>query len=134
VLSVRNLLKAEPEFLYDHYYYDSPYYSYGDWPYYSYYGGPYYNQLIDYDSGIYEPQLYLSDEQIKKGIESEFFWSPFVVSDDIKVAVNGGVATLTGTVGTRIGWREADTDAYDGGATRVVNQVKVKHGAWWWWW
>jgi len=32
--------------------------------------------------------------------------SPFVHSKDIKVAVDGGVATLTGTVGTWIGWGE----------------------------
>jgi osmotically-inducible protein OsmY len=84
--------------------------------------------------GVYEPQLYLTDAQIKKGIKDEFFWSPFVDSDDIKIAVSEGVATLTGTVGTKIGSREAENDAYEGGASAVVDQVKVKHSAWWWKW
>jgi osmotically-inducible protein OsmY len=61
-----------------------------------------------------------------------FFWSPFVRSKDIKVVVDGAVATLTGTVGTWIGWNEADKDARKGGATAVLNRVKVKQGAWWW--
>jgi osmotically-inducible protein OsmY len=133
VLSVRNSLKAEPEF--SSYYYDySPYYSYGDWPYYSYYDGLYNNQFLNYDYGMYEPQLYMTDEQIKKSIRDEFFWSPFVDNSDIKVAVKDGVATLIGTVGTRIGLGEVDKDAYQGGATKVVDQVKLKHHAWWWWW
>jgi len=129
VVSVRNQLKTEPAFTiyYDD---DSPYYDYSFAPYYSsYYGWP-----NDYDYGLYEPRLYLSDDQIKKNIKNGFFWSPFVDSDDIKVTVDKGVATLTGTVGTRIGLGEAGRVAYQGGATKVVNQVKITHGAWWWWW
>ena len=53
-------------------------------------------------------------------------------SKDIKVAVDGGVATLTGTVGTWIGWGEADKDARRSGATTVLNRVKVKEGTWRW--
>jgi osmotically-inducible protein OsmY len=134
VLLVRNNLKTESAFSSDYYDY-SPYYNYGDWPYYSYYdGGLYNNQFRNYDYGMYEPRLYMTDEQIKTSIKGGFFWSPFVDSGDIKVSVNGGVATLTGTVGTRIGWNEASRDAYNGGATKVVNQVKITHSAWWWWW
>jgi len=129
VLLVRNHLKVEPEFSIS--YYDWPYYSYYDWPYYSSYGWPYYNQSPYYDSEIFGPQPYLSDEQIKKNIENGFFWSPFVRSDDIKVTVDGGVATLTGTVGTWIGWGEADKDAHKGGAAGGLNRVKVKKRHWW---
>lgn len=135
VLSVTNHLKADRDYS-DYYYYDDwPYYSYDDWPYYSSYDWPYsyYNQSPYYVTEVFG-QPYLSDEQIKKNIEDGFFWSPFVDRSDIKVAVNGGVATLTGTVGTRMGWGEVDRDAYKGGATQVIDQVKVKHGAWWWWW
>jgi osmotically-inducible protein OsmY len=132
VSSVRNNLKAEPEF--STYYFDYSPYHYGDWPDYSYQGGPYYNQWFGYDSGMYEPQLYMTDEQIKTSIKDGFFWSPFVDSNDIKVSVSEGVATLTGTVGTRIGWNEARRDAYSGGASKVINQVKITHSAWWWWW
>ena len=74
----------------------------------------------------------MTDERIKKNIERGLFWSPFVHSADIQVAVDGGVATLTGAVGTSIGWGEADRDARRSGAIGVVNQVKVKSGGWWW--
>jgi osmotically-inducible protein OsmY len=68
----------------------------------------------------------LSDSQIKRKIEDRFFWSPFVDRSDIKVTVNGAVATLTGTVGTWVGWNEADKDARKSGATAVLNQITVK--------
>ena len=121
VLLVRNHLKVEPEFSISYY----------DWPYYSYYDWPFYNQSPYYVSETFGPQPYLSDKQIKKNIEDGFFWSPFVDRDDIKVTVHGGVATLTGTVGTWIGWGEADKDAHKSGAAEVLNQVKVKKGHWW---
>jgi len=136
VVEVRNRLKVEPEYYsisdYDYDYY--PYYDYGyydDYGYYGYYGRPYYNQSPYYVSEMSGPQPYLSDEQIKKNIEDRFFWSPFVDRDDIKVAVNGGVATLTGTAGTWVGWGEAEKDAHKGGATFVLNRVTVNKGHWW---
>jgi osmotically-inducible protein OsmY len=45
--------------------------------------------------------------------------------NDIKVTVNGGVATLTGSIGTWVGWGEAEKDAHKGGASFVVDTVKV---------
>jgi len=122
VVSVRNELKVEPRF----------YVAYYEWPDSYPYVSPYADQLSDYASGMFGPELYLTDERIKKNIENAFFWSPFVHSDEIKVSVDGGMATLTGTVGTWIGWGEADKDARRSGATGVVNRVKVKTGAWWW--
>lgn len=110
VLLVRNHLKVEPEFSIFYY----------DWPYYSYYNRSPYSVWETFG-----PQPYLSDEQIKKNIEDAFFWSPFVDSDDIKVTVHLGVATLTGTVGSWIGWGEADKDAHKSGATAVRNSIKV---------
>jgi osmotically-inducible protein OsmY len=117
---VRNHLKLEPEFTIFCY----------DWPYYSYYDWPYYNRSPGYVSETFGPEPYLSDEQIKKNIEDAFFWSPFVDRDDIKVTVQGRVATLTGTVGTWIGWGEADKDAHKSGAAEVLNEVKVTQGGW----
>jgi osmotically-inducible protein OsmY len=121
VVLVRNHLKVEQDLAIASY----------DWPSYSYYDWPYYNDL-NFVSGLLGAQPYLSDTQIKKKIESGFFWSPFVHSEDITVTVNSGVATLTGTVGTWIGWNEADRDAHKSGATAVLNQVEVKKGAWSW--
>ena len=136
VVMVRNHLKVEPDvsaYYYnspDYSYYGWPDYSYYDWPYYGNYGWPYYTGSPYYDSAMYGPQPYLSDEQITKNIESKFFWSPFVDRDDVKVTVHGAVATLTGTVGTWIGYGEADRDAHKGGATSVLNEIKVKKGHW----
>jgi osmotically-inducible protein OsmY len=47
-------------------------------------------------------------------------------SEDIKVTIDGGVVTLTGTVGNWIGWGEADSDAHNGGATEVLNRLILK--------
>jgi osmotically-inducible protein OsmY len=138
VVDVRNHLKVEPEYYsisdYDYDYYNDYYYpdyDYGYYDDYGYYGWPYYNQSPYYVSEMSGPQPYLSDEQIKKNIENRFFWSPFVDRDDIKVTVDGAVATLTGTVGTWIGWGEADKDARKGGATAVLDRVTVNKGHWW---
>jgi hypothetical protein len=119
VVSVRNQLKLDPS-IFDYH----SYYSDDEWPFYN--GAPY------YDPDTAWPKPHLSDAQIKKKIKNGFFWSPFVDRDDIKVTVKGGVATLTGTVETWIGWGEADKDAHKSGATKVLNRIKVKRGAWLW--
>jgi osmotically-inducible protein OsmY len=117
VLLVRNRLKVEPEFLMPYYESADDYY-YG-WPgYYSYWPG--------YLSLAGGPRPLKSDVQIKKAIENAFFWSPFVHSDDITVTVDGGVATLKGTVGSWIAWSEADKDAHQSGASFVRDQLTVK--------
>jgi osmotically-inducible protein OsmY len=121
-LGVLNHLKVEPEFAVSYY----------AWPDYLGYGWPYYDQSPYYISEVFGPQAFLSDGLIKRNIEDGFFWSPFVHSKDIKVSVDGGVATLTGTVGTWISWGEADRDARRSGATTVLNRVKVKEGTWRW--
>ena len=122
VISVVNHLKVEPEFGVSYY----------TWPDDLGYGWPYYDQSPYYISDVFGPRAFLSDQHIKRNIEDGFFWSPFVRSKDIKVSVDGGVATLTGTVGTWISWGEADRDARRSGATSVLNRVKVKEGTWRW--
>ena len=106
VLLVRNHLKVEPEVSVS--YYNLPYYSDYNW---------------------ISPLPHLSDEQIKANIENGLFWRPYVNLDDIKVTVDGGVATLTGSVGTWVGWSEINNVAYGSGAFGVVNRVKVNNGA-----
>jgi osmotically-inducible protein OsmY len=122
VILVRNHLKVESELLIAYY----------DWPYDSYYDWPRYNRSPGYVFETFGTEPFPSDEQIKKNIEDAFFWSPFVDSDDITVTVHGGVATLTGTVGSWIGYGEADKDAHKSGVTDVLNRVKVKKGMWLW--
>jgi len=76
-------------------------------------------------SEIFEGQPRKTDAQIKKGIERAFLWSPFVHRNDITVQVDGGVARLTGTVGSWVGYEEADRDAHKGGAEEVINELNV---------
>jgi osmotically-inducible protein OsmY len=66
-----------------------------------------------------------TDEQIRDEIRSELWWSPFVDSDEVTVAVNGQVARLSGTVDS---WSEREAavkNAYDGGAISVDNDLRV---------
>jgi len=53
---VRNELKVEPRF----------YVAYYEWPDSHRYVSPYADQLSDYASGMFGPELYLTDERIKK--------------------------------------------------------------------
>jgi osmotically-inducible protein OsmY len=122
VLEIRNHLKIQPDYSYSDYYADYDYYSDYD---YGYYDWPYYNESPYYVADVSGPQPYKTDAKIKKSIEDRFFWSPFVDRDNIKVTVNGGVATLTGSIGTWVGWGEAEKDAHKGGASFVLDTVKV---------
>jgi len=128
VAEVRNHLKIVPDFTVSDYdddygYYSDYDYGYYGWPYYS--ESPFYNESPDYTYDVSGPQPYKTDAQIKKSIEDRMFWSPFVDRSDVKVAVDGGVATLTGTIGTWVGWGEAEKDAHKGGASFVRDRVKV---------
>ena len=120
VLFVHNHIKIEPEFSI----------TYSDWPESDAYDWPHFYHLPFDGTELFQSQPYLSDEQIRKKIEDKFFWSPFVDRDDIKVTVDYGVATMTGTVGTRIGWNEANNDAEKSGAIEVLNHVTIKKEGW----
>jgi len=77
---------------------------------------------------LHDRKTWKTDWEIKEDIESQLWWSPFVDSDQITVAVEDGVATLTGTVNS---WQErgaATDNAYQGGAKEVRNHLKVKYG------
>ncbi|HVS63240.1 MAG TPA: BON domain-containing protein [Thermoanaerobaculia bacterium] len=79
-----------------------------------------------YDWWSFEPQRTLrSDSEIERNIESQLFWSPFVDADEISVTVNDGVAKLSGTVGSWNEWRAARTNAFEGGAVWVDNDLGV---------
>ena len=81
----------------------------------------------DYDWYDYEPYYtYETDAEIKEDIESEMWWSPFVDSDQVNVAVNNGTATLTGTVDTWSELESATENAYEGGAVWVNNELAVE--------
>jgi len=67
-----------------------------------------------------------TDSELREDIQSELFWSPFVDSDDVDVQVTAGVATLTGTVEDYSELRDATTNAYEGGALAVDNDLKIE--------
>jgi osmotically-inducible protein OsmY len=67
------------------------------------------------------------DWEITEDIESQFFWSVFVYSDEIEVTVDDGVATLSGKVSS---WNEqnaAIANAYEGGAKRVISELDIDY-------
>jgi osmotically-inducible protein OsmY len=68
------------------------------------------------------------DWEIEMQIEDELNWSPFVDADRVAVTVSDGTATLTGVVEDLRERRVATENAYEGGARRVRNQLKVRYG------
>jgi osmotically-inducible protein OsmY len=96
--------------------------------YNSYYYSPYVDDSYadDEDGYGYLPRNAIkSDAKIKEDIENEFFWSPFVDSDDITISVKDGVATLTGKVNSSSEYYSATKNAYEGGATFVNNDLVI---------
>jgi len=75
----------------------------------------------------------VGDRRLEEAIEDELFWSPFVDSDEINVAVDGGVATLTGAVDNWADYSWAAENAREAGARSVRNNIKVRknQGAFW---
>lgn len=98
----------------------------------SYLYDPYVDEYLIEENEIYDYALrnpLLSDSELKEEIESELWWSPFVNSDDVKVKVDNGVATLTGKVESWSERQRAKDNAYQGGATLVENEIEVTSGS-----
>ncbi|HBN79491.1 MAG TPA: hypothetical protein DD473_27455, partial [Planctomycetaceae bacterium] len=68
----------------------------------------------------------LSDADIKREINDELWWSPFVDSDDVNVSVKNARATLTGTVSSMSEKQSAAENAIEGGATSVENKLTIQ--------
>ena len=83
-----------------------------------------YDTNLDFDPASRDRRV--DDVALKGEIESEFLWSPFVSGSDIEVVVDGGVATLTGTVDSWAEYRAAEENAREGGALSVVNKLTVE--------
>ena len=89
---------------------------------------PYVYDWSIYDYPWYEngPTVsYKSDSKIKEDIEEQFLWSPFVDGSNIDVAVESGVATLSGEVDSWSEYRTARENAFQGGAVTVINELEV---------
>jgi osmotically-inducible protein OsmY len=97
--------------------------SYPTVTYHNFRWDPYYAYSPYYYDWVRAP--FRSDSEIKKDIEDELFWSPFVDQDEVKVSVDNGVATLTGTVDSWNEFYSATENAREGGATSVINKLNV---------
>lgn len=75
-----------------------------------------------------ELDIVKSDWEIEQDIQDGLFWEPFVDSDDIKVDVENGVATLEGTVDSWKEYRMAASEAFQNGALSVKNHLNVRYG------
>lgn len=68
----------------------------------------------------------VDDEELKDRIERQLFWSPFVSASEVTVTVENGVATLSGQVDSWAEVQAATENALQGGARRVINDLKVR--------
>ena len=71
---------------------------------------------------------HISDAEIKKDVEHEFFWNPFVDSEDITVNVKDGEVMLTGTVRSIFEADKAVVNAFEGGAKTVRARLNLADG------
>lgn len=90
--------------------------------YYDYYN---WNTTYPSDYGITLYSHPVSDDEIKASIENQLWWSPFINEDDIEITVDQGVATLSGEVETISEREMAVQNAYEGGASVVINNIEV---------
>lgn len=91
--------------------------------YYDYYAwNSYFPPVLDLDTPVKD-----SDEEIKRSIERQLWWSPYVNEDDVEVTVSNGKAILEGTVETEREMRYAKMNALEGGAREVENNLVVEY-------
>ena len=67
-----------------------------------------------------------TDAEIRENVEDQLFGDTLLNSLDVEVDVRNGVATLSGTVKNWEDRRRAQTNAYQGGARLVINQLRVR--------
>jgi len=71
------------------------------------------------------PWADMRDSELKQEIQEELAYSPFVNSDQIRVSVRNGVATLYGGVENEGEIADAVDNAYEAGAKRVKSRLWV---------
>lgn len=86
----------------------------------------YYPWHSSYSAWTYSPaDEPKSDAALLSDVRSHLFWSPFTDAEDITVAVDNGVVTLSGEVDNRLEKGAAEDNAYQAGARRVENRLFV---------
>lgn len=68
----------------------------------------------------------LNDVQLKKKIEQQLYWSPFVDRNRIQVQVQRGAAVLTGSADDWSSHGQATENAFEAGAVVVRNLMTVE--------
>ncbi|HSN71577.1 MAG TPA: BON domain-containing protein [Steroidobacteraceae bacterium] len=89
---------------------------------------PYVDAWSIYGYEWYEPESReprQPDSVVAQQIREEFWWSPYVDEEAVRVTVKNGVATLTGDVESWAERRAATENALEGGAVTVVNELTV---------
>ena len=92
-----------------------------------------YNPYVD-GSDVYARDWYQytprrdfkSDEQLRKDILMNLYWSPFIDSDQVDITVEDGTAILSGTVASINESQAARRAALNAGAARVRNRLSVE--------
>lgn len=67
------------------------------------------------------------DWEIRADVRDELEWSPFVEAEGINVSVDDGIVTLSGTVDSWSESRDAEKNAFQGGAKDVRNHLDVSY-------
>ncbi|HEU4685342.1 MAG TPA: BON domain-containing protein [Nitrospira sp.] len=72
------------------------------------------------------PEAAKADQQLKRDVESELTWSPFVDADKVNVSVRNGIVTLSGKVEDEDEVQAAIDNAYEAGARRVISKLTTE--------
>ena len=75
---------------------------------------------------VERPWLHKDDDELQENVEQRLRWSPDIEAAKLKVAVEDGVATLTGVVDSYQQRRLAKEIAFEAGVKRVANRVTVE--------
>ncbi|MBD3165340.1 BON domain-containing protein [bacterium] len=93
---------------------------------------PYVDDRYVYDYNWYEIPTdigYSKDDwELRREVEDELWWSPFVDRDEITIHVDNGIVTLTGTVESLGERMKATENALEAGARAVDNDLNVIYG------
>lgn len=95
--------------------------------YFEYESNPYYGSYYDpYDPYYFEDNI-LTDREILRRTKRILSVSPFVNEEHIRVKVDKGITTLSGTVEDRSAMIDAVEIAYDSGAWKVRNKLRKRN-------
>jgi osmotically-inducible protein OsmY len=98
--------------------YPHGYYWWGGYPYYNLHVTPPFST----DMNTMEIPR---DHIIKRKVNNELWWSPYVDQDQVQVTVENGEVTLEGTVDSWKEYQKAAENAWEGGAWTVTNRLLV---------